>query len=263
MLTLCSFVVMPLKPPPVLLLAALLLTVQLSCVRSGTTEPSPTASPSPTEQAKIDQILERYVEALGGQEAIAGITSLKMKGTFQLAGITGTIAGWRKEPDKTLTVAEFPGGILKKGFDGENRWVQTPAGTSADNSPQELAELERDAEVFSAGKIKSLFESMKLENKAWLNGRYAHVIEGKPAKGPAEKLFFDIDSGLLVRWDMARRPSNRGIVFVKVHLEDYQDVGGVKMPFNVRFAFESFNFRIKVDEIKHNIAIDDAIFRKP
>lgn len=107
----CSFYAllwpMPLKPPPVLLLAALLLTVQLSCVRSGTTEPSPTASPSPTEQAMIDQILERYVEALGGQEAIAGITSLKMKGTFQLAGITGTIAGWRKEPDKTLTVDEI------------------------------------------------------------------------------------------------------------------------------------------------------------
>ena len=35
------------------------------------------------------------------------------------------------------------------------------------------------------------------------------------------------------------------------------------MPFNVRFAFESFNFRIKMDRIEHNVAIDDAIFRKP
>lgn len=89
------------------------------------------------------------------------------------------------------------------------------------------------------------------------------MIEGIPAKGPPEKLFFDIDNGLLVRWDMARRVPNRGTVFVKVHLDDYRDVGGVKMPFDVRFAFESFNFRIKVEEMQHNIEIDDAIFKKP
>jgi zinc protease len=255
---------MPLKPPPVLLLGALLISVQLSCARHATPETSPAASPPPTEQVVIDQILKRYEEAIGGQGAIAGITSLRMKGTFQLLGMTGTIAGWRKEPNKTLTVIEFPRiGTLKKGFDGETRWVQTPGGTYTDNSPQEIAELERDAEVFSAGKIRSLFESLKLQNKAWLDGRYAHVIEGIPPKGPSEKLFFDVESGLLVRWDMARRVPNRGIVFVKVHLEDYQDVGGVKMPFDVRFAFESFNFRIKMDEMEHNIAIEDGIFRKP
>ena len=255
---------MLLKLPPVLLLVALLVSVQLSCVRPRARKASPAASPSPTEQAAIDEILKRYEDAVGGPEAIARITSLRMKGTFELLGLTGRIEGWRKEPHKTLTVIDFPRiGTLKKGFDGENRWVQTPLGTYSDNSPQEIAELERDAEVFDAGKIKNQFESMKLENKAWLNGRYMYAIKGTPAKGPAEKLFFDIENGLLVRWDMARRVPNRGIVFVKVHLDEYKDVGGVKMPFNVRFAFESFNFRIKMDKIEHNVAIDDAIFRKP
>ena len=255
---------MPLKLPPVLLLAAVVLIVQLSCVGSRTTKSSPAAaSPSPTEQDKVDQILKRYEEALGGSAAINGIKSLETKGTFQIAGMTGTIAAWRKDPNKTLTVVQFPNGTLKKGFDGETRWTQTPTGTYAYNSPEEIAQLERDAEVFSTGKIKSLFESMKLESKAWLKSGDVNVIEGKPANGPAEKLFFDVENGLLVRWDMARRVPNRGIVFVKVHLEDYRDVGGVKMPFNIRFAYEAFNFRIKVDEIKYNTAIDDAIFKKP
>lgn len=255
------------KPPPLLLLALLLITAQLSCVRSSNREtpPAPAASPAPTEKPVVDQILERYEKALGGKEAIAAITSLKLKGTYEIAGITGTVEGWRKEPDKTLSIVEFPRiGKLKKGFDGTTRWVQTPAGTYSDNSPQEIAELERDSEVFSAGRIKSLFESMKPGVKAWLGeGREAYVIEGTPAKGPPEKLFFDVNTGLLVRWDMARRVENRGTVFVKVHLDDYRDVAGVKMPFNVRFAFESFNFRIKVDEMQPNIPIDDAIFSKP
>jgi len=248
-----------------LLLIAVLLTIQLSCAHpEPTTEPKPVTSPSPTEQALVDQILERYEQALGGKEAIAGITSYKLRGTYELSGMTGTIESWRKEPHKTLSVIEFPRlGTLKKGFDGETYWVQTPGGTFTDSSPKEIAEMERDAEVYNVGRIKSLFESMKLENNARLSGRDVYVMEGKPAKGPAEKLFFDVESGLLVRWDMARRKANRGTVFVKVHLDDYKEVGGVKVPFKVRFAFESFKFIIRVEELEYNIAIDDAVFTKP
>jgi hypothetical protein len=104
---------------------------------------------------------------------------------------------------------------------------------------------------------------MKLETRARINGRDMYVIQGTPPKGPAEKLFFDMENGLLVRWDMARRLQNHQTVFVKVHLEDYRDVGGVKMPFNVRFAFESASLRIKVDEVEQNIPIDDAVFKTP
>jgi hypothetical protein len=253
------------RPPILLLLAAVVITAQLSCARTGpTSEVNPVASPSPTEQAVVDQILQRYEQALGGKDAIAAVTSYKLKGTFELRGITGTIEVWRKEPYKTLTVIEFPRiGTLKKGFDGETRWVQTPEGTFTDSDPQEIAELDRDAEVYSVGKIKTLFESMKLENKARLSGHDVYVIEGKPVKGAAEKLFFDVQNGLLLRWDMARRQQNRGTVFVKVHLNDYKDIDGVKVPMNVRFAFESFNFTVKVQELQHNLPINDAIFRKP
>ena len=247
-----------------ILLLAVLVTAQLSCARGPASEATPAASPTPTEQAVVDQILQRYEAALGAKEALTGITSYKLKGTWELAGMTGTIQSWRKEPFKTLIVIEFPHiGTLKKGFDGETRWVQTPEGTFTDSSPQEIAELERDAEVYNVGRIKSLFESMKLERKARLSGRDVYVIEGKPAKGPAEKLFFDIENGLLLRWDMARKQPNRGIVFVKVHLDNYKEVDGVKVPFNVRFVFESFNFTVKLQEMQYNVPIDDAIFRKP
>jgi hypothetical protein len=89
------------------------------------------------------------------------------------------------------------------------------------------------------------------------------VIEGKPAKGPAEKLFFDKQNGLLVRWDMVRRNPQRGNVFVKVHLDDYREVDGVKVPHKVRFNFESFDFVMQIEELQHNIAVDDSMFKKP
>ena len=252
------------QPFSLLLITAALLTAQLSCGgRSGTAGYGPAAKSSPGQQAAIDEILKRYEDAIGGSEAIAAITSYKIKGTYELAGVRGKMEGWHKEPQKRLSVIEFPRATLKKGFDGETSWVQTPAGTFTDESTQEFAEIERDAEVYSAAKIKSQFDSMKLENKARLNVRDVHVIEGKPLKGPAEKLFFDVESGLLVRWDMARRHPKRGTVFVKAHLDDYQQVGAVKVPFKVRLAFESFTFTVNLEEVQHNVEIDDAIFKKP
>ena len=252
-------------PLIVSLLSLLVVVAQLSCVSKPAKQSN--AASAVSDQSVVDEVLQRYEQAIGGKEAIERVKSYKMKGRFALSGMpqSGNLEVWGKQPHKTLMVIEFPFfGTLRKGFDGENRWVQTPAGTfTANSSPQEIAELERDAEVYSAGHIKSLFDSMKLEQKVRINGREIYMIEGKPARGPAEKLFFDVENGLLVRWDMARRQPQRGTVFVKVHLDDYRDVDGVKVPFNVRFVFESFDFLVKIDELQHNVAIEDAVFRKP
>lgn len=247
-----------------LVLLAVLITAQLSCARPPSTGAEPKSSPSPTEQAQIEQILQRYEQAIGGQDAIDALTSYRAKATFTIPGMAGTIESWRKEPHKTLSITHFPRiGVLKKGFDGETRWVQTPAGTFTDSSPQEIAELEREADAYSPSKIREFFESLKLQPKAWLSGRDVYVIEGKPAKGPSEKLFFDVENGLLLRWDMARKGDDRRTVWVKIHFDDYRDVGRVKLPFKMRFAFDQFNFNVQVNEVEHNIPIDDAIFKKP
>jgi hypothetical protein len=252
------------RPHCYLLIA--LLFAPVACSRLGQSGAPPKPTPSPDPVAIVDQILARYTEAMGGEEAVERVKSYHAKGTFatSVAPLEGGFETWGKEPNKTLVVIDFPRiGRLRKGFDGETRWVQTPVGTFSDQSPQEMAELERDADVYRAGRIKSLYQSMRLDSTARLKGHDVYVVEGSPAKGPAEKLFFDKDSGLLVRWDMARRVPQRGIVFVKVHLDDYREVDGVKVPFSVRFAFESFDFTIKIADLKHNVAVNDAVFQKP
>ena len=67
-----------------ILLTAVLVTAQLSCARPGALGGKPAPSPTPGQQAAIDQILQRYEDAIGGSEAIAEITSYKIKGTWEL-----------------------------------------------------------------------------------------------------------------------------------------------------------------------------------
>ena len=251
--------------PIILYLAVALASVALAaCTKKPNSQaPSPSGTPDPNTQ--IEEILQRYQAAVGGPDAIDRIVSYEGKGTFStsVSNMTGTYQVWGKNPDKTLSVITFaPSIVIKKGFDGTTRWVQTPAGV-ADVPPNEMAEIERDADIYRVGKIKSLYEKMLLEPKARLRGRDVYVIEGKPARGPSDKLFFDEKDGLLLRWDMVRKNPKRGNVFVKVHLEDYRELDGVKVPFKIRFAFESFDLTLKMDELKHNVAVDDSLFKKP
>lgn len=244
---------------------AILVTVQPSCGKISPTRNSPTASSTPDSTAVVLEILEKYKAAIGGP-AIDQVKSYHAKGNFVVSVLSesGTYEAWGKDPDKTLSIIRFPRSIvIKKGFDGTTRWLQTPAAIVTDESSSEMAEVERDAEIYRVGTIQKLYETMRLEGRARLKGRDVNVVEGIPAKGPTEKLFFDSENGLLLRWDMVRRNKLRGNVFVKVHLEDYREVGKVKVPFHIRFAFESFSLTIKIDEVKHNVQIDDAMFRKP
>ena len=244
-------------------LVAVFASAQSACNR--TPGPAPTSN-TPDPQKVVDEILERYTSAVGGQSAIERLTSYKGNGRFttSLFRETGTYEVWGKRPNKTLSVLQFPRvGMIKKGFDGETRWVQTPTATVNDEGSSGMAEVEKDADIYNAGKIKDLYQSMHLEGKARLNGRDVNVVEGKPVKGPAEKLLFDAQTGLLLRWDMVRRNPRRGNVFVKVSLDDYREVDGVKIPFNVRFAFESFELRLVIDQLQHNVPLEDAMFKKP
>ena len=251
---------------PVMILcvsAALALAVGSACLKKSNPESDSAAAAA--ETVKIDEILQRYESAVGGREAIDRIVSYHGKGSFSTSAsrVTGTYEVWGKDPDKTLATMTFPRSLMiKKGFDGTTRWVQTPAGTFADESSSGMAEVERDADIYRAGKIKSLYFKLLLQPRARLHGVDVYVIEGQPARGPSEKLFFSVNDGLLLRWDMVRKDPKRGNVFVKVHLEDYREVDGVRVPFKVRFAFESFDVTLQMDDLKHNVQIDDALFKK-
>jgi hypothetical protein len=243
--------------------AVVVLAVGPACIKKSNSESNTNAADS---TVKIDEILQRYETAVGGREAIDRIVSYHGKGTFStsVSPLTGTYEVWGKEPDKTLATITFtPSVVIKKGFDGTTRWVQTPGGTVADESSSGMAEIERDADIYRAGKIKSLYDKMLMQPRARLHGIDVYVIEGQPVRGPSEKLFFSVNDGLLLRWDMVRKTPKRGNVFVKVHLEDYREVDGVKIPFKVRFAFESFDVTLTIDELKHNVEIADGLFKKP
>lgn len=212
-----------------------------------------------------EQVLSRYVEAVGGRAAIARAKSRVARGTRDASqGRSWPLEISTKEPGKYLTVVQIPQqGELRRGTDGARGWIKT-RGVERVMSPAEFETLREGALLSEPVVLKEPFPQMSVAGRERVGEREADVLEHKPAEGVRVRLFFDTQTGLLVR----RQTFKDSILFPvpeQYDFEDYRDVDGVKLPFVVRYSNIDtwFSFTRKLTEIKHNVPLDDSMFSPP
>jgi len=222
-----------------------------------------TAAPSSPPSA--DQIIEKYVQALGGKAAAEKLTSRVAKGTFVMDQIPGEASEeiYEKAPNKQLAITDAPSfGVVRRGFNGTAGWQDMPQTGLQDVTGQQLAAMKRYSDFYRETKLKEIYPKMTVKGKEAVNGKDAYVVEATPDDGPAEIMYFDPDTGLLVRLQTEGEGPN-GKVNIDSTFDDYREVDGVKLPFLIHQSFGEFSFTIKLTEVKHNVPIEDAKFDKP
>jgi hypothetical protein len=225
----------------------------------------PEAKPAAAALLTVDQILDKYAEAIGGKAAHEKLSSRMSKGTFEMPamGISGTFVGYEKAPNKMARIIEIGGfGTVDMGFDGKAGWQRDPMQGLRDQTGAELAMAKIEAEFYGAFKMKELFKKLEVKGKEQVGGADAYVVEATPAEGSPVKMYFDAKTGLLVRQD-AEAETPQGKMPSETYLEDYRAVDGVKMPFVVKLKTPAMEWTIKLEEIKHNVPVDETKFNKP
>ena len=92
--------------------------------------------------------------------------------------------------------------------------------------------------------------------------RLVNVVQGTGPRGMLATLYFDQETGLLLR--MVRYgKSPIGRVPTQVDYADYRDVGGIKLPFRMTFAWLDGRDAIQLNEVRTNVPIDAARFGRP
>jgi len=214
----------------------------------------------------VDDILGHYVQAIGGKDALEKVSSRTMKGTLENSdeGTTSPAEVFLKAPNKYLSVVEVPNaGQILEAWNGETGWGKDPDSGLHDMDKGDQAAARRDYEFYRELKLKELFPKMTLAGKARVDDRDAFIVEASSADGATEKLYFDVQSGLLVRRDFERINIDDGIILWEVDYDDYKDVDGVKVPATVIRKTPDFSLTYRFTEIKQNVPIDDARFSKP
>ena len=216
-----------------------------------------------TPQATVDDVLNKYTAAIGGQAAIDKLKTRTMKGTYTLAsGATGTYEVTETAPDKFYVARGSQQGIAEQGFNGNAGWQKDGRGV-ADIRPDQLADLKVEYQFFRDLKLKDQYTRTNLR-KDKLDGRDVYVVTGVRPDKKRERLFFDAETGLLLR-RMGYTETPLGVLPDQTDYEDYRDVDGVRVPFTVKIAVVGgFSTATrKFTEIKFNVPVDDTKFNKP
>lgn len=229
----------------------------------------PQSVKAPQSMPTVDQILDRYVQAIGGAAAHRKLTSriTKMTLVIEDSDVTGSFEIYEQAPNKVVGIGQIKlgNGIkfeVSRGFNGAVGWSLNPTdGGFRELSGTELAAEKRDAEFYWEIKLKELYPKMAFIGQAPVGDHTAYCIEATPPEGSAEKWFFEAQTGLLVRIDSISESVSKGKVPVETYFEDYREVDGIKLPFSIRQPANKYTF--KVNEVKHNVLIEEAKFKSP
>ncbi len=233
--------------------------------------PEPTPAVASVETAPketpptADQILARYTEALGGSAVIEKLKTRSMKGTWLTSN--GTSLGYevyQTAPDKLYTVLNTPKqGVFERGFNGQSGWEKSSRGIR-ELEGEELFYLRRYPDLFKDIKLQGQFARLSFGGKDKIDGKEVYILRGLTADGKGERLYFDAQTGLLLRRTTST-PTMVGLIPEQIDFEDYRDVDGMKIPFTIRIASIDpfYSSTRKFTEIKLNVPIDETKFNKP
>ncbi len=217
---------------------------------------------------QIDQAFAKYLDALGGAQRLAAVTSFTA---------TGTYAGWdtglsavpvdiyAKAPGQLTTVAHRTEGDSVWAFDGLNAWqvtVNSAVPFTVPLTSGNLAGARIDAMVALAPtKIRQAFSKWEISKGLIDDDRPVQILRGTNEGQPPVNFYFD-NSGLLVRllrWNVTAV----GPVATQYDYSDYRDVGGVRRPFRWVRTSTANQVTMVLKEFRPNVAIDAARFAKP
>ena len=219
-------------------------------------------------QPSAEQILDKYIQALGGVQQLAKLTSFVAKGTYtgfdtDFAKVPVDI--YAKAPGLRTMVVHTLAGDNTTTYDGQQAWV------AAVDKPVPLMPLtggdlegaRADADLAFPARIKQDFQNWRSGFPAMtINDKPVQVIEGSTAGSSPIKLYFDKDSGLLVR---QVRYNNTVIGLTPTHVEysDYRVVSGVKVPFHWTVTWVDGQSTTELSSVQANVPIDATKFAKP
>lgn len=214
-----------------------------------------------------DQVLDKYLQALGGTQRLAKLTSFVAKGTS---------AGYGPESDKRpveiyaraagqrTTIIHTGSGDSTTTFDGRAAWIAAP------HRPvpvlaltgHELDAARLNAELSFPAQIKQALTGWRVGFPATINDRRALVVQGTGPQGAIANLYFDEETGLLVRLiNFADSPVGRSPT--QIDYAEYREVAGVKMPFRWTVTWLDGRETFELSGVQANVAIDAARFARP
>ena len=235
-------------------------------------EPPPDEPGDPFEQAagqpSPDQVLDKYLAAVGGAQRLAGLTSFAAKGTymgFDDADKSAMDVFARASGERSTVVHTLLGDSTTT-IAGGTGWIAAPPTDKPVPlmfiTGQELDGVKLEAELFFPARIKQALTKWRVGLSALLGEREVIQVQGNTPGGGTATLCFDAETGLLVRL-VRYTESPVGRLVTRVDYHEYRDVAGVKIPSRWTVSWLSGRSVFELTDVQPNAQIPPARFARP
>jgi hypothetical protein len=220
-------------------------------------------SRSPAVETARD-VIRQHVQAMGGEAAVARLTSRTIWATYTITGSgeRGALQVFTARPNKrAIKVSPADVGSETIVFDGERGWTVTAGSAPKAVGKNVLAEL-RDESTFDFElHPDSLFRSIELIGESNFDGRRCRTLRVVSVTQREWFEYYDVQTGLLAGRS-GHHETNKEAVTLKMIFSDYATFDGVKLPRKIVFRMGGVEQVIRVMTVKHN-GVSDAVFAPP
>lgn len=218
-----------------------------------------------------DSLLDKYIQALGGAQKLAGLTSLVAKGTYDgspasLMSGQSPVEIFAKAPNQRAMMVHADAGDATTTYDGHAAWSAAPNVYSPlpviplTGSDLDAADVE--GQLTFPARIKQSLTDWRVGFPFTIDNNDVEVVQGTSGGKLPVTLYFDSKSGLLVR--MVRYTNLPvGLNPLRTDYADYRDVSGINIPFLVKLTWVDGQAALKLNEVQLNVPIDAGKFAKP
>ena len=221
-------------------------------------------SPGPS----ATEVLDKFVQASGGAQRLAALTSYTAKGTYEGFDTYNMPVPYEvlaKAPNQRTVIVHTQNGDNTFSFDGRTGWVAVVdrALPLMPMTPGEVDSAKIEADLaFPANIRQSLSQAQAGFPPTYLDDKRVNVIQAYGVNRTRMKLFFDAESGMLLRL-VCFTPTIIGTVQTQVDYEEYKDVSGAKVPVKLTITWTDGQAKIALTDVQPNVAIDAARFGRP
>jgi zinc protease len=214
---------------------------------------------------KAESLIDKYVAAIGGKEALSNIKSLTVSGSMVIAqaGINGDIEMLQSD-GKMLMKIDLPGiGQQTIGFNGEVAWQNSELTGPQLIEGGMLEDLKFQAKIDGYSDAAQYFDSLETVKAVDFEGEAAYEVVAKK-KGTSDKtLFFSQKSGLIIG-SSGEQQSDFGTMNITTVISDYKKVGSIMMSHKATQKLPNgMAVEMNMKEIKVNEAIPTDKFALP
>lgn len=230
---------------------------------SATPVAKPVANPVKLPAAK--EVVDKYVKAIGGRDALLKHKSRYQTGTIELSpmGVKGTVETFSRSDNRALTKISLDGiGDILDGYDGTTAWTSNPVQGNRVKAGNELEQSKRQSLFGREANIDKIYTSLTVKNVEKIGDREAYVVVASTTGLPDDILYFDTETGLMLRSDSVVL-APEGQQATSTFYDDYREVNGIKSAFKVRAKTPAFEILTIISEIKYDVEIEDSKFVQP